>query len=300
MRLRIILAAGIVIALALCVYKFWPGTERARRQVATGAQKANVSHEDKSDQARLRMLENVPENAIAGLFIVVANDEGDLDAFLAAAQKVGLEVRKTVPEIGVALVAAADKEARAKLVACIPQRSSVEYDFISSCTDIADAPVLTGLEPLGSSPGPILGCPDDVNWGKGISLALLDMKVLPHPTLVAASIVQYAEADVPEGKGWHATAMASLVCGRGDDMTGVARSVRILNYTVMGNDGHGDTFSIVKGIVDAVGAGALVVCVQSATDEESRAQELAVRVVQADLSALSVVQTGLHPTGGRS
>jgi hypothetical protein len=290
MRLRIVLAVGIVIALALCIYKFRASDDSTHRKIVPVTAR-NFASSDSDGKRYQKIMESVPDNALKDFFVVIANDDDDLAAFLDGARKEGLDVRKSVESLGIALVCVPDEDARKKLVECIPARASMEYDYITFSPDLADAGAISGAEPLGTAPGVATGCPDDVGWGRGVSLAVLDMKVLPHPALAATSVVLFDDNDLQNAGGWHATSMASIVCGQEDGILGIARGVKLMNFVVMGGNGRGDSFSIAKGIADAVNAGAAVICVQSATEGDARAVELAVHYAK-DHNALIVAPLG--------
>ena len=291
MRLRTALAAGIVVAFALCVYKFWPSDSRTHGKAVPKALKTYHSSGTDDGNRYLRMMENVPDNALKDLFVVLADDDGDLDAFLDAAQAAELDVRKPVRELGIALVCVSDEATRKKLVECLPDRASLEYDYVAVSPDIADAHYFSGAEALDTSVSTATGCPDDPSWGRGVSFALLDMKLMAHPSLALKSVIQFDDSELQNKSAWHATAMASIVGGSAENLSGIARGAKILNFVVIGGDVFGDSYDIAKAIADAVLGGASVICPQSATEGDSRAIALAVHFAK-DKNALVVAPSG--------
>lgn len=100
-------------------------------------------------------------------------------------------------------------------------------------------------------------------WGKGVTVAILDSGILPHPTFVDERIVHIdltikkTESEI-EYNG-HGTAVASLIAGNGNPVRGVAPAVSILDIKVLSADGKGDVFTLAQGIIEAVERGASII-----------------------------------------
>ncbi|WP_309386130.1 S8 family peptidase [Cerasicoccus frondis] len=106
----------------------------------------------------------------------------------------------------------------------------------------------------------LLGAPDDISdWGKGVRIAVIDSGVTNHPALRGARINRYALIEELVANG-HGNAVTSLIVGNGDlgQPRGLAPAAEILAYQAMGED-SGNTFTIAKGIVDAVDHGANII-----------------------------------------
>lgn len=301
MRLRALLAVGILIALGLCVYKFTQPRKAALSQYA--AQSDGVSTEtltaDKGSLRFLRMMEKVPANALSGRYIVLALKASEVDSFVSAVGTSGLQCDKPIPELGAVLVVAEDKKSMEKLASIMPKGATLEYDYIAQCSDISSKNSLSHgtLEAFDFSPGEILGCPQDVNWGKGVDVALLDMRVLPHAALASASVVQFPGRVGPgNGKPWHATALASIICGTGDNVKGIAPAVRIMSYPVLDDDGVGDAYSLVSAMVDAVKNGIQILCIQASITGDSKLLRQAVHFAT-ESNAVVVVPCGYGSPG---
>ncbi|OGV83768.1 MAG: hypothetical protein A2340_11155 [Lentisphaerae bacterium RIFOXYB12_FULL_60_10] len=109
-----------------------------------------------------------------------------------------------------------------------------------------------------------LGVPqDNSRWGAGITVAVLDGGVGDSPALAGDRLKRL---DLLNGtvaadgqSSLHATAVASLLAGLpGDGVTGVAPACNVLSVRVLDADGSGNAFTVAKGIVAAVDAGARI------------------------------------------
>ena len=148
-------------------------------------------------------------------------------------------------------------------------------------------PPLTGPESylaFGAEALSWLGVPNRHDtWGKGITVAVLDTGIMPHPTLPEGSVSSIdclpAGDDASGGSsGQHATAVASLIAGKsGSETEGIAPSARLLSVRVLGSDGRGDAFTLAKGIVAAVDGGARVINMSLGGYGESHIMRQAVR-----------------------
>jgi subtilisin family serine protease len=106
---------------------------------------------------------------------------------------------------------------------------------------------------------------DNSSWGSGMTIAVLDTGVQDHRALSGATVrsVDLLEEDPGEGGdgAGHGVAVASL-------LHEVAPAAGILGVRVMSDDGSGSTFTVAKGIVEAVDRGADVInlCIASRGD----------------------------------
>lgn len=101
---------------------------------------------------------------------------------------------------------------------------------------------------------------DTSSWGKGITVAVLDTGVAVSPAIAETSILRLSELESPQPEGAaHATAVASLIAGQGPEVTGVAPAARLISIQVAAANGIGDSFTLAKGIVEAVNRGANVI-----------------------------------------
>ncbi len=109
-----------------------------------------------------------------------------------------------------------------------------------------------------------LGVPattDTANWGRGVTVALLDGGAAPDPTFGAR--LRYLDIGLgyagTGASGQHGTAVASVIGGATADAPGVAPAASLLSIRVIDTDDHGDVFTVCQGIVAAVEAGAQII-----------------------------------------
>ncbi len=104
---------------------------------------------------------------------------------------------------------------------------------------------------------------DHSQWGRGVTVAVLDTGVAADATLSGGRI-QYLDAGQGSMPGTlqtdgHGTAVAALVAGASADAPGVASAANILSIRITGVDGTSDSFTLAMGILDAVDAGARII-----------------------------------------
>lgn len=104
---------------------------------------------------------------------------------------------------------------------------------------------------------------DHGTWGSGIRVAILDVGVGQCPGVSEKDIVRIdLTGKVTAGTGdanSHATAVAVLLAGGIHGVEGVAPSAQILSIKVLSDGGSGDSFTLAKGIEEAVSRGARII-----------------------------------------
>lgn len=122
---------------------------------------------------------------------------------------------------------------------------------------ITEVPIGNGLfEFLGASG-------DSSNWGRGVTIAVLDSGVAPDATFQAG---QLRTLDVGLGttpgtgaEDGHGTAVAALAAGTANGAQGIASAAGILSIRVTDEGGLSDIFTLSQGILSAMDAGANVI-----------------------------------------
>lgn len=116
--------------------------------------------------------------------------------------------------------------------------------------------------PLGNNLLPFLGATGDTaNWGKGVTIAILDSGLVADPTFGTGRVryLDIGQGTVPTVDNGHGTAVASIAAGMDSDAMGVAPAASLLSIRVTGADGLGDSFTIAQAINAAVDNGAQVI-----------------------------------------
>ncbi|MFT3784349.1 MAG: S8 family serine peptidase [Nibricoccus sp.] len=113
--------------------------------------------------------------------------------------------------------------------------------------------LLSALSVTGSAQG----------WGSGVTIAILDSGVAADSTFGVGRLqaIDIGFGTNPAGgrEGGHGTAVASLAAGQNEDAQGVAPSANLLSIRVTDDDGKSDTFTVARGILAAVDAGAKII-----------------------------------------
>ena len=126
-----------------------------------------------------------------------------------------------------------------------------------------DSRMLEVEEPFMGSSMDWLGVrPDRKDAGKGVKVAIIDTGVdTSHDSLSGIKITEISllnEDDSHWNLG-HGTGIASVIAGQTEDFVGIAPSTEILSVRVLNESGEGDSFTVAKGIVEAVDQGADII-----------------------------------------
>lgn len=121
--------------------------------------------------------------------------------------------------------------------------------------------------PFGANALAWIGATGDIStWGTGVRIAVLDTGVVDHTAFgdrqitridLSAETLGGSTEEGGEVAG-HGTAVASIAAGSHEQAMGVAPAADIISVTITGADGESDSFTLAKGIVAAVDAGASV------------------------------------------
>lgn len=103
-----------------------------------------------------------------------------------------------------------------------------------------------------------MGADGHPNLGQGVTIAVVDSGVAPHPNLQHALIGEIDLIGSSQSYG-HGTAVASLIAGNTPDAPGIAPSADILSVRVLNHEGATDAFTLAQAIVAAADAGAHII-----------------------------------------
>lgn len=204
---------------------------------------------------------------MANEFVLSFADEAEREAFIRAARESGVVV-VDVMDLGYSVrirVRSAEQFRRLLESGPAPQEYSNNYFVLSpELPRLNPAKPETGYVGFGNAALKWLGLdPRDRTRGAGIVVAVLDTGIGMHPALESVRITSIDllgnTVGPPEEYASHGTAVASLIAGDPGVLAGVAPGVSLLDVRVMGPDGLGDSFTLAKGIVEAVDAGADVI-----------------------------------------
>ncbi|MDD4871542.1 MAG: S8 family serine peptidase [Kiritimatiellae bacterium] len=208
-------------------------------------------------------------DVIPGQFILSFRNEADRAAFIAAAKSHGVEIIDTM-RLGYSVLVRAKQPSdlqKALSKSPVPVQNSSNYYILSPEIPQKDAIKSQGTYvAFGDQALKWLGVKtDNSSWGGGVLVAVLDNGVSYHPALREDRIARVdlvneiiSSSELPEHAG-HANAVASIIAGNTRDLQGIAPSSTILSIKVMSSEGVGDSFTLAKGIVEAVDRGANVI-----------------------------------------
>ena len=137
-----------------------------------------------------------------------------------------------------------------------------------------------------------LGAPvDRDNWGRGIKVAVIDSGIdASHPALSGAQVSELSLVEGSPASPGHGTAVASIIVGNSENQKGIAPAASILSVRVLNENGEGDSFTVARGIVEAVDRGAQVINMSLGGESSSSVLEQAVRYAQSnDVTVVAAV-----------
>ena len=126
-----------------------------------------------------------------------------------------------------------------------------------------------GMEAIGAAK-------DRSDWGRGVTVAVLDTGMVDHSTLSGLTVTHLDLVNDGSEFNGHGTAMASLIAGKDSNAEGVAQAARLLDVRVADADGVSNTALVASGIVKAVDMGARVINVSLGSFGNAQALENAV------------------------
>ena len=141
--------------------------------------------------------------------------------------------------------------------------ADLAYNYVVTIPPPPDAAAQPGAVGFGRNALSWLGVTgDNSQWGKGVTVAVLDSGVTDHIALNQGNgkvrQIELTEIDGAEQLG-HGTAVASIISGDHPLTPGVAPAADILSIRVTDESGSSDSFTLAEGIFEAVDAGAKVI-----------------------------------------
>jgi subtilisin family serine protease len=159
---------------------------------------------------------------------------------------------------------------------------STQYNYRVRQPQAPRSEVIEGEKEFGGQAPDWLGAPvDRENWGRGIKVAVIDSGIdASHPALKGAEVAEISLIKGEAPSPGHGTAVASIIVGNSENQKGIAPAASILSVRVLNKDGEGDSFTVARGIVEAVDRGADVINMSLGGDASSSVLEQAVQYAQ--------------------
>jgi thermitase len=198
----------------------------------------------------------------------------DLEAFRARAARAGIELLPSDPRLLTARVRVGDGRALAsELAGGGFDRVGPNYlAWVPALPRLpeTDADNAGGARPFGSSGREAIGAGRDrSDWGRGITVAVLDTGVTEHPQLEQVRLSRTDLVQDGQPVDGHGTAMASLIAGADPAEGGVAPAVSLLDIRVADAKGESTTALVAQGILTAVDQGARVINISLGTNADA-------------------------------
>lgn len=216
--------------------------------------------------------------------VLVTFEPGSRSALGAAAAR-DLEVRRSFPDAGVAVVATGDRDVDdvARELRADPRVRTAAPDQERRADWVPDDPGFSGQEEYLRAVR-LPGAWDTTRGSRYVVIAVLDTGVdLDHPDLALKLLPGYDAVHhdgVPADDSGHGTFVAGVAAARTDNGTGVAGAAprsRVLPVKVLDSRGFGSDSSVVEGIEWAVTHGADVINLSLGGPRRSPALDQAVR-----------------------
>ncbi len=156
--------------------------------------------------------------------------------------------------------------------------AQVQGNFLVSIPDQPDPREqdVTTLSGFGGNALDWLGLPPDVlDWGKGITIAVLDTGIDPLSP-AGKRVVATLDLVGADKLNPHGTAVANLLAGGGDGYRAMVPAAMLLDVRVLDATGVGGSFTLAQGIVEAVNRGARVINLSLGSSQNSRVLQAAI------------------------
>jgi hypothetical protein len=226
----------------------------------------------------MRLLMN--PHAVPNETLLSFRTKGDLAQFLREAAKYGLKLINTIDPLNTVRVGfetpaglrdyLASKGANAPGLDAnywftVPKLPKVDATNQGGVAAVGDK-LLTDLNATG----------DRTEWGKGITVAVLDTGVKAHPTFAEGQVTHVDLVADGSPMHSHGTSVASLIAGTDDRVPGVAPGAHILDIRVANDKGYSVSSVLAQGIVEAVDRGAQIINISMGSYDDSYALRQAV------------------------
>lgn len=220
-------------------------------------------------QEALALLEQrlVRANARQNEAVMLFRSESAYRQFLARAAAAGLTVLGQIDGLNAARVRYDSTDALlSELLDHTADYTEVSANYTLRAPQVPatdDRAAITEV-PIGNGLFDFLGAGGDTaNWGRGVTVAVLDTGVGADPTFFAGQVrtidVGMGTAPGTGAEDGHGTAVAALAAGNADGAQGIASAAGILSIRVTDASGLSDIFTLSQGIIAAIDAGAHVI-----------------------------------------
>lgn len=234
------------------------------------------------EDAIMAMIRKLLENAhaVPNEALLTFRTKGDLAQFMRLAAANGLKLIGTIDALNTVRVGFDNpKQLRDYLASAGANAPGVDANYWMTVPKLpkADETNQGGNAPVGDKfLADINATGDRTEWGKGITVAVLDTGVLGHPTFTDGQVTHVDLLNDGTPFHSHGTSVASLIAGTDDRVPGVAPGAHILDIRVANDKGYSVSSVLAQGIIEATNRGAQVINISMGSYDDSVALRQAV------------------------
>jgi thermitase len=186
---------------------------------------------------------------------------GAMREFINAAGRNGIEIIDRVDSLNTVRFAVTDLGKASRYFDEFEDDVEPQYNFRVRTPELPGPEFLEGEKNFGAHADKWMGTPEERrDWGSGVKVAILDSGIdQSHSNLNGVSIEEIDLLGGVMSSPGHGTAIASIIAGNDSGISGIAPSASLLSIRVLDGEGQGDSFTVAKGIVEAVDRGAKII-----------------------------------------
>lgn len=228
------------------------------------------------------LLQNLSESKVLRDLTLGFGNRGNMERFRKEADRNGIRILGEITGLATLRIQITDLARASKFMDEWGDEISTQYNYRVRQPEAPRSEVIEGEKEFGGQAPDWLGAPvDRENWGRGIKVAVIDSGIdASHPALKGAEVAEISLIKGEAPSPGHGTAVASIIVGNSENQKGIAPAASILSVRVLNKDGEGDSFTVARGIVEAVDRGADVINMSLGGDASSSVLEQAVQYAQ--------------------
>ena len=207
-----------------------------------------------------------------------------MERFRDEANRNGIRILGEIPGLATLRIQITDLARASRFMDEWEDEISTHYNYRVRQPELPREEIFEGEKAFGGQAPDWLGAPvDRDNWGRGIKVAVIDSGIdASHPALSGAQVSELSLVEGSPASPGHGTAVASIIVGNSENQKGIAPAASILSVRVLNENGEGDSFTVARGIVEAVDRGAQVINMSLGGESSSSVLEQAVRYAQSN------------------
>jgi thermitase len=228
------------------------------------------------------LLQSLSESKVLRDLTLGFGNRGNMERFRKEADRNGIRILGEITGLATLRIQITDLARASKFMDEWGDEISTQYNYRVRQPQAPRSEVIEGEKEFGGQAPDWLGAPvDRENWGRGIKVAVIDSGIdASHPALKGAEVAEISLIKGEAPSPGHGTAVASIIVGNSENQKGIAPAASILSVRVLNKDGEGDSFTVARGIVEAVDRGADVINMSLGGDASSSVLEQAVQYAQ--------------------